>query len=161
MTSSKECRSLLNIKLIQGEIFGCDPLWSNNVAQFKPSMHSRLGVICWLTRILLHYSFPPTQDPLNPVRENFTPNVSAVFKSIDFLIYLGYPRHWFKVFLQDVLNNNLVTVERFPTRIPSQHRLGQFDTQVDLTHVLMELNLVATMYAPALGLGEIIILLTE
>jgi hypothetical protein len=153
MKSLKECRSLLNMKFIQGSIFGCDPLWSNGQAEFKPSTQARSDITNWLSRILLNYTSPPPQDSQNPMRECYAPNMIVLFKTIEFLISLGYPKHWFKMYLHDLLNNNLVTCETFPSVVPNVHKPVSFQRQLDLSHVLLELKVLSTLYAPALGLG--------
>ncbi len=153
MKSIKECSSILNINFIQGGIFDSDPLWSNNLGEFKPSMHARLDILNWLTRVVINYTFPMSRDPHNPMRECIKPNALALFKSIEFLISLGYPKHWFRMFMQDLLNNGIVTVETFPSSSPNKHLPAIFDKNIDLTSILLELHILSSVYSPVLRLG--------
>ena len=126
MSSFEECRDLLNIRYVQGEIFGNEPIWTiANNGQFRPDVHKRQIVLDWLTRITLTFAYPPERDSRNPMRECYSPNLTALFRSVDYLINtLGYPVHWFRSFLLDVLANSLNTIETYPKHSPNrQHAL--------------------------------------
>ena len=155
MKSYEECKNLFNIKFIQGDIFPPEiPLWANEKEKFEPLMENRQAIIDWLTRILLNYSFPPTRDARNPMRESMEPNLTSLFKSIQFLISLGYPPHWFSLFMQDVLSNNLSSKESYPKKSPNTHSQLSEKKKLDLSPILLELSILTTLYGPALGIGN-------
>ena len=104
-------------------------------------------------RILLNYSLPPVRNSRVPLRENYAPTLIALFKTISFLIILGYPKHWFELFLQTLISNKLRTSEKFPENSPNEHACWKEEKYVDLSPFLLELKVLTTLYEPVLGLG--------
>ena len=156
MTSFEQCRSLFNINYIQGDIMRTDPLWSVADSCFKAPIDekSRQAVLDWLTRVLLTYSFPPAQKSMNALRECFSPNLSSFFTATRYLISLGYPSHWFRIYIQEILSSQLASVETYPQKSPNRkHEPLIHKRKLNLSAILLEFSILTAVYSPTLGIG--------
>jgi hypothetical protein len=154
MKSVKETRSLLNISLIEGDVFGFDPLWAICNQNFKPSLKSRNDIVYWLTRILFNYSYPSLRSAFGQLKECYCPNMTLFFKTIKFLVELGYPKHWFLQYLQSIESNNLVTLATYPELFPNRFKNNTVSKRIDLTAILLEFNTIAAIFSPLLNIGK-------
>jgi hypothetical protein len=154
MQSIEECKELLNVNKIYGDLFG-EPHWAHNNFNFKVSTKLRNQVINWLTRVLLTYGFPTKRDSRNPVRESYAANLTVFFRSIKYLINLGYPKHWFKIYLESIFSNNLITAAKIPYESPNKFHAEKEVQKVDISKILMEVSVLPACYEPILNLGHI------
>ena len=155
MKSIEEIPSLINVSLVEGGVVGNDPLWKNSVEKFEPSISNRRNIIEWLTRILINYAFPSLRySQKNKMKECYAPNMSAFFKAIKFLIDLGYPRHWFQAYLQTIEANNIVTLATHPHSCPNKYKINNIEQKLDLTSILLEFKIMATIYSPIFNIGN-------
>jgi hypothetical protein len=154
MQSIEECKKLLNVNKIYGDLFG-EPHWAHNSFNFKVSTKLRNQVINWLTRVLLAYGFPTKRDSRNPMRESYAANLTVFFRSIKYLINLGYPKHWFKIYLESIFSNNLITSARIPYESPNKFHAEKEVQKVDISKILMEVSVLAACYESILNLGHI------
>ena len=115
----------------------------------------RNQVINWLTRVLLTYGFPAKRDSRNPMRESYAANLTVFFRSIKYLINLGYPKHWFKIYLESIFSNNLITAAKIPFESPNKFHAEKEVQKVDISKILMEVSVLAACYEPILNLGHI------
>ena len=157
LQSLKQGEKLLNVAVL-GDLYS-DQVWSHAVKAFKPCFSVRNEVLNWLSRVLLTFAYPAQRDDNLPMREAFSPNLTVFFRSIQYLIYLGYPKHWFQAYLTSVLENNLVTNAKFPIQSPNKCLPEDFRDvnlkRVDLSTILMELQTLSSVYAPLLEIGDI------
>ena len=158
LQSLKQGEKLLNVAVFDGDIY-CDQVWSHAVNEFKPCFSARNEVINWLSRVLLTFAYPAKRDDNSAIRETFSPNLTVFFRSIQYLIYLGYPKHWFQSYLTSVLENNLVTNAKCPIQSPNKCLPQDFRddnlNKVDLSTILVELQTLSSVYAPLLEIGDI------
>jgi hypothetical protein len=157
MPSLELCRTLLNAEFIQGQVLGGgDTLWKVASSDFRPSCQSQSDIFDWLARILLAYSIPSKRDSINPMRENYAPNMTSFFRSIQYLIYLGYPKHWFNGFVQSILDTKyVVSKARYPLVRPNRYNPLDARQCVQLEPVLLEFSTLAALYVPMLGIGTL------
>ena len=156
----EQARVLLNITKSSGGLLGYDmPVWTQYVTSFKPQMDVRSDLLAWLSRVLLAYGVPFKRDCVSLQRENCAPNLSVFFRAILYLIAIGYPKHWFQIYLTTILKNELVTTASHPKTSPNKYEaedvLNKTLKKVDLTMNLIELKTLASLYAPVLEVGEL------
>ncbi len=155
----KKGGSLLNVAKVGGDLWGCDPLLSFAYKNFKPDIHSRNDVLDWVTRVLLTFSYPARRDALSPMRENYSPNLAVFFRSIQYLIWLGYPKHWFQAYLTSVMENSLAGTESPPIESPNRFRFEETSNKtvrkIDLSTILLEIRTLASIYIPLFDIGYI------
>ncbi len=157
MQSIEECKELLNVNKMYGSLWDKDgePHWSHNDFNFKVSTKLRNQVTNWLTRVLLAYAFPAKRDARNPLRETYSANLTVFFRSIKYLVNLGYPKHWFKIYIESIFSNNLITAAKIPFESPNKFYVEKEEQKVDISKILMEISVLAACYEPILNLGHI------
>jgi hypothetical protein len=152
----KQGELLLNVAKIGGDLWGTDPLWSHAINNFKPSIKARNDVINWLTRVLLTFACPAQRDAKNSMREAYSPNLAVFFRAIQYLLWLGYPKHWFQTYLKSIIENNLISCEKYPSESPNKCRLEDIrnSRKIDLSPILIELRTLLSIYIPLLEIGD-------
>ena len=115
----KQGEDLLNVGTFKDQINGFH-LWTHQVTEFEPCLSARNEVLNWLSRVLLTFAYPAKRDDRSPVRETFSPNLTVFFRSIQYLIYLGYPKHWFQAYMTSVLENTLASNAKHPIKSPNK-----------------------------------------
>jgi hypothetical protein len=156
--SLKECSSLLNFTTIAGDLWGSDPIWAHASNQFKPSLSSRQEVLDWLSRVLLNYAYPCKRDPRAAMRETQAPSLVVFFKAIQYLVALGFPKHWFQAYLESILENKFVTSETAPSISPNAYvaksKSNKKLCHIDLSPILLEIQMITGIFAPILSIGN-------
>ena len=155
LKSLNQAESILNASKIKGDLWGSDPLWSHATSNFKPPYKARDEVLNWLTRVLLTFAFPARRDSTNCMRETYSPNLVVFFRSIQYLIWLSYPKHWFQTYLKSVIENKLISCENFPSESPNKCKLVNDRTprRIELSTILMEIHTLSSIYMPLLEIG--------
>jgi hypothetical protein len=80
--------------------------------------------------------------------------MTLFFKTIKFLVELGYPKHWFLQYLQSIESNNLVTLATYPELFPNRFKNNTVSKRIDLTAILLEFNTIAAIFSPLLNIGK-------
>ena len=150
---------MLSLKLIVNYFLfhkklGDDPLWRNSEENFEPSMKNRDELTNWMARILLNYSFPGLRSTFVQVKECYFPNMTIFFRTVKFLIELGYPKHWFLQLIEQIESNNLVTLATYPESSPNSFKINKSPKKLNLTTILFEFNTIAAIYSPILNIGN-------
>jgi hypothetical protein len=100
MSNKEDCASLLNCKHLSGDLMDDLHTWTTCSACFKPDLARREDVLAWLTRVLLAFGFPALRTYRFNAREAAAPSLASFYKSLDRLLQLGYPKHWFADYLK-------------------------------------------------------------
>lgn len=154
MESFEKCRTLLNAEYIQGDVLMIDPLWTISSSKFQIPLDRREDITNWLMRILLTSSFPSQRDSRSFVRENYPLNLVTFFRSIQYLLDLGYPKHWFSSLVQSILDNDVYSCVPYPTKSPNSFQTLPLERKVNLASISIEFEVIARIFSPILGLLE-------
>jgi hypothetical protein len=147
-----KCQTLLNVEFVQGEVFGSmDALWRNASPKLQIPFDRRDDIENWLVRILLTSSFPSKRDSRSVIREYYSLNLVAFFRSIQHLIDLGYPKHWFSILIQSILNNDIRTRVPYPKASPNTYSVLNDEKKLNLSPILIEFEVVCNIFSPILG----------